>query len=452
MADEASPPGGGYSSSQMDELLRLLRKRELDAQGAAEAAAKGAAGGGMVGGLPGALIGAGLSVATPFVTKALGGLFGVSDAEAEERQALERAKAPFKAVAEGGTTQGQAGLAYARGRALQDLQAQTNRGTAQQQAGLQRAAMQQGADVQAQYAAQLSELRSREQERARAALGYMEQLSAERAAKEAQRGRQALSQGIAGAIVPLAQQLLTPKTAAEVEADRQKESAAMGFSGQQPAASMSSGELASALGFLPGAAAAAAPAVAAGVASAVSGAAGAPGAGGAGSNEIESMLAQQDQTLASLDPSVRAAIGPSAADVQQSGLAAAGLDTTPAYARRGLAPVTASERQMQADTLAGLQAERQTGMGLGPVPTGPYGSRVGTKTGMDAETRDLQASIDINKSMSPFMKTSLGGEQVAPAPLAGDFQTTITDELRQQRPGRMPRRMKRVPGGGGLGL
>lgn len=210
MADEATPPGGGYSSSQMDELLRLLRKRELDAQGAAEAAAKGAAGGGMVGGLPGALIGAGLSVATPFVTKALGGLFGVSDAEAEERQALERAKAPFKAVAEGGTTQGQAGLAYARGRALQDLQAQTNRGTAQQQAGLQRAAMQQGADVQAQYAAQLSELRSREQERARAALGYMEQLSAERAAKEAQRGRQALSQGIAGAIVPLAQQLLTP--------------------------------------------------------------------------------------------------------------------------------------------------------------------------------------------------------------------------------------------------
>jgi hypothetical protein len=210
MADEATPPGGGYSADKLDQLLSLLRKRELDAQGAAEAAVKGAAGGGAMAGLPGALIGAGLSVATPFVTKALGGLFGVSDAEEEERRALERAKAPFKAVAEGGTTQGQAGLAYARGRALQDLQAQTNRGTAQQQAGLQRAAMQQGADVQAQYAAQLSELRSREQERARAALGYMEQLSAERAAKEAQRGRQALSQGIAGAIVPLAQQLLTP--------------------------------------------------------------------------------------------------------------------------------------------------------------------------------------------------------------------------------------------------
>jgi hypothetical protein len=439
MAEQPAAPG--YSQAQMDELLRLMRKREADAQDAAAAAAKGAAGGGALGGLPGALVGAGLSIATPFVTKALGGLFGVSDAEEEERQALERAKAPFRAVAQGGTTQGQAGIAYARGRTLQDLASQTKRVSAQQLA-----------DTQAQYSAQLSDLRSREQERARAMLGSIEQLEAERAAKSAQRQRQALSQGIAGAVVPLAQQLLTPKTAAEVEADRQKESAAMGFSGQQPAASMSSGELASALGFLPGAAAAAAPAVAAGVASAVSGAAGAPSAGGAGSNEIESMLAQQDQTLASLDPSVRAAIGPSAADVQQSGLAAAGLDTTPAYVRRGLAPVTASERQMQADTLAGLQAQRQSGMGLGPVPTGPYGSRVGTKTGMDAETRDIQASIDINKSMSPFMKTSLGGEQVAPAPLTGDFQPTITDELRKQRPGRMPRRPRPVRGGGGLAL
>lgn len=179
-------------------------------QGVGMNAAKGAAAGASIGGPWGALIGAAVSVATPFITKALGGLFGVSEAEEEERQALERAKAPFRAVAEGGTTQGQAGIAYARGRAIQDLQSQASRGTAQQQAGLQRAAMQQGADVQAQYAAQLSELRSREQERARAMLGGVEQLDAERAAKSAQRQRQGLNQGVTGAITPLAQQLLTP--------------------------------------------------------------------------------------------------------------------------------------------------------------------------------------------------------------------------------------------------
>jgi hypothetical protein len=201
MADQAPTGGGGggYSQAQMDELLRLMRKREADMQDAAAAAAKGAAGGGAMGGLPGALVGAGLSIATPFVTKALGGLFGVSDAEEEERQALDRAKEPFRAVAQGGTTQGQAGIAYARGRTLQDLASQTKRVSAQQLA-----------DTQAQYSAQLSDLRSREQERARAMLGSIEQLEAERAAKSAQRQRQALSQGIAGAVVPLAQQLLTP--------------------------------------------------------------------------------------------------------------------------------------------------------------------------------------------------------------------------------------------------
>ena len=104
------PAAQGYSQAQMDELLRLMQKREQDAVDVAAAAAKGAAGGGKLGGLPGALVGAGLSIATPFVTKALGSLFGVSDAEEEERQALDRAKAPFRAVAQGGTTQGQARL------------------------------------------------------------------------------------------------------------------------------------------------------------------------------------------------------------------------------------------------------------------------------------------------------------------------------------------------------
>lgn len=426
MAEQPAAPGG-YSQAQMDELLRLMRKREADAQDAAAAAAKGAAGGGAMAGLPGALVGAGLSIATPFVTKALGGLFGVSDAEEEERQALDRAKAPFRAVAQGGTTQGQAGIAYARGRTLQDLASQTKRVSAQQLA-----------DTQAQYSAQLSDLRSREQERARAMLGSIEQLEAERAAKSAQRQRQALSQGIAGAVVPLAQQLLTPKTAAEVEADRQKESAAMGFSGQQPAESMSYGELASALA--PGAAAAGAtPAVASTLAAAVTGGAGAAPAAQPG---YESLYT---------GPSIQTAPSANQQRIEQEAAMTAMAMRDPsktAMAREYFAPAKPGAQ----DTLAGLQSQRQTGMGLGAIPTGPYGSRVGTQTGMDAETRDIQARIDINKSMSPFTKTSLDGEQVAPAPLTGDFQPTITEELRKQRPGRMPRRPRPIRGGGGLAL
>ena len=155
------------------------------------------------------LIGAGVSAASPFISNALNKLFA-GDAEQKEREAIERAKAPFRQVAEGGTTQGQAGLAYARGRALQDLQAQASRGTAQQQAGLQRAAMAQGADVQAQYASQLAELRSWEQERARQKLASIEGMEAQRAAAEAQRQRQMISGAIGGAATSLIGGLLTP--------------------------------------------------------------------------------------------------------------------------------------------------------------------------------------------------------------------------------------------------
>lgn len=159
------------------------------------------------------LIGAGVSAASPFISNALNKLFA-GDAEQKEREAIERAKAPFRQVAEGGTTQGQAGLAYARGRALQDLQAQASRGTAQQQAGLQRTAMAQGADVQAQYASQLAELRSREQERARQGLASIEGMEAQRAAAEAQRQRQMISGAIGGAATSLIGGLLTPTASA----------------------------------------------------------------------------------------------------------------------------------------------------------------------------------------------------------------------------------------------
>ena len=443
-------------------LLEMLQRERADKSAVDfERAAKAGATGGAFAGLPGALISAGLSVATPFVSKALGGLFGVTDAEEEERRAIERAKQPFKQVAEGGTTQGQAGIGYARGRAIQDLQAQASRGTAQQQAGLQRAAMQQGADVQAQYAAQLAELRSREQERARAALGELEQMDAMRAARSAQRQRLGLSKAIEGAITPLAQQILTPKSAAEIEADRLKESAKMGFGAQPASGELTGDDVASALGM-------AAPAVApvvAGVGAAVAGAG--PAAGAAPANEIEAQLAAQDQSLASLDPSVRAAMGPSAADIEQSGLAAFGgvPDPTSVSGRNRLVtgngiargtrmvPVTASEQAMKLqsdqENLANLQAGRSS-MGSGIMSVRSAIPKISSGGGRDFETQNLQLASDIRPASEEPTQA-----QMAPLTTAG-FPTSPAMEsveaLRQKRQNRMPRSMKRVPGGGGFGV
>ena len=164
-----------------------------DEYDALKSGASGAATGAAFGGPVGAVIGGVAGAATPFISKALGGLFGVTDAEDAEKAAL----APLQRVASGGTTQGQAGMAYARGRTLQDLQGMANRGTAQQQAGLQRQAMQQAPEVQARYAAQLADLRSKEQEHARSQLAYYE---GQRAAAEAKRKREALSGAIGSAV------------------------------------------------------------------------------------------------------------------------------------------------------------------------------------------------------------------------------------------------------------
>lgn len=162
---------------------------EYDAFGGA---AKGASAG-AVAGPWGAVIGGLAGAATPFLTKALGGLFGVDDAENAEKASLSS----LRRVADGGTTQGQAGMAYARGRTVQDLQGLANRGTAQQRAGLQRQAMQQAPGVQAQYASQLADLRSREQEHAASQVAFIE---GRRAAAEAARKRAALSGAMESAV------------------------------------------------------------------------------------------------------------------------------------------------------------------------------------------------------------------------------------------------------------
>lgn len=166
--------------------------RDPDEYDALEGAAKGASAG-SVAGPWGAVIGGVVGATTPFLSKALHGVFGVDNAENAEKAALSS----LRRVADGGTTQGQAGMAYARGKTLQDLQGLANRGTAQQRAGLQRQAMQQAPGVQAQYASQLADLRSREQERAASQVALIE---GSRAAAEAARKRAALSGSMQSAV------------------------------------------------------------------------------------------------------------------------------------------------------------------------------------------------------------------------------------------------------------
>lgn len=150
-----------------------------------------------------------VNAATPFVSRALQGLFGVTSAEDEERKRIEAAMAPYLRVAQGGTTQGQAGLSYARGRAAQELQGQAARGTAQQQAGLQREAMRVGQDVNAQYASQLADLRAREQERALMGVARGQAALADVAKEEAARKRQELA-GFVEGVGGMAARMLAP--------------------------------------------------------------------------------------------------------------------------------------------------------------------------------------------------------------------------------------------------
>jgi len=150
-----------------------------------------------------------VNAATPFVSRALQGLFGVRSAEDEERQRILEAMAPYMRVAQGGTTQGQAGLSYARGRAAQELQGQAARGTAQQQAGMQREAMRVGQDVNAQYASQLADLRAREQERAMMGVSRGQLALADVAREEAARKRQELA-GFAEGVGGMVGRMLAP--------------------------------------------------------------------------------------------------------------------------------------------------------------------------------------------------------------------------------------------------
>lgn len=170
------------------------------------------------------LLSAGLTAATPFVSKILGSAFGVDEASQAEKNAMSE----LNRVAQGGTTQAQAGAAYQRGKTLQDLQAMAAKGTAQQRAGLERQAMLQAPEIQAQQAAQLADIRSREQERARSLAAQYE---ANRAARELSSKQKMLAGAVEGAGGILAKQLLTPAA----EPPKLSEAEALAYNQQQAA-------------------------------------------------------------------------------------------------------------------------------------------------------------------------------------------------------------------------
>lgn len=90
----------------------------------------------------------------------------------------------------------------------------------------------------------------------------------------------------------------------------------------------------------------------------------------------------------------------------------------------------------------------------GPVAPGQYDYTAGMSkgTGEFASLADRQATMN---QMAPYMKSQV---EQAPAPSLAPVVTPFSnqgaqmDTLRAARPGRMPRKMSRTPGGGGLGL
>lgn len=358
---------------------------------------------------------AALTAATPFLSKALQGLMGGSEAERER----ERALAETERVAQGGTTQGQAGMAYARSRALQDLAQQAQRGTAQQQAGLARDAMTAGADVQARYASQLAELRSREQERAREAAAYLRN---QKAREDALIARQTASKFAEGALTPLVQQLVTP---------------GVGSAGLTPEEAAAYNE--------------------------------ANTKGSAASADRGAAFEQRTRELAtgSASPVVAPAVGgvTSAAAASELGFnpeaRVGGMSQTTYQQREGMPGVTARERALNpSQQVADLQAQRTLATAdVMPGPVAP-GAMVDYTKGMGgggdfATLADRQAATS---AMSPFMKSPMeqgASASLAPTntPMAFSYNAEQTEGLRKARPGRMPRKPgQTVRGGGGYAL
>lgn len=346
-------------------------------------------------------IGSAVSASTPFLTRALGGLFGVKSAEEEQRERIEQSIAPYARIAQGGTTQGQAGLAYARGRAAQELAGQAARGTAQQQAGLQREAMRVGQETGAQYAAQLAELRAREQERAMMGVASGQRALSALAGEEAQRKRQELAGAVTGTLGGLAKVAMLPTQAASADA-------------YNAAATKSFGGVAG-----PAAAAAA------------------PAAAEAATPSVGGITSKQAAAALGFDLAAPVAKG---STYQQ---------------RTGMPGVTASE-MAPAQQVADLRAERNLATAnVGPARQVDYTAGMSNGTGEFASLADRQDAIS---SMAPFMKSPAeqgASASLAPTktPMAFSNEGEQVEGLRKARPGRMPRKPgQTVRGGGGYAL
>ena len=369
-----------------------------------------------------------INAATPFVSRALGSLFGVKSAEEEERARIEAAMAPFQRVAEGGTTQGQAGLAYARGRALSDLAAMAQRGTAQQQAGMQREAMRQGADVQAQYAAQLAELRAREQERARMAVSQGQMALSDVAARDAKRKRDELA-GFIGGTLGMATKAFVPGGGATGPA-----------AGTRPTLRIGGAETNARGQTLADAAAIAGGAAGEGLAPVTAVASPGTATGAQVASELGLDIAQPVMSTRSFEQRTGQVGRPTSFEMALS---------------EQIDPSKRMERLRQERNLAFQPEAAARGVEEGRSAK-PVAAQVEQGPDTFASLADRMA---VQKEMAPVMLPV--AQQGAPTPMtptvepmAFSYQGEQTENLRKQRPGRMPRRpaMKKIPGGGGFAV
>lgn len=358
-------------------------------------------------------IGSAVSASTPFLTRALGGLFGVKSAEDEQRERIEQSIAPYARVAQGGTTQGQAGMAYARGRAAQELAGQAARGTAQQQAGLQREAMRVGQETGAQYAAQLAELRAREQERAMMGVASGQRALSALAGEEAQRKRQELSGAISGTLGSLAKVFLPGGKDAGGGKLTEEEIAAYNAANTK---------------------------------------------GRAAASDYGAAFQQRTNEMAGTATPATSEGG----ITSKQAAAALGFDLAAPVAsgstyqqRTGRPGVTASE-MAPSQQVADLRAERNLATAnVGPARQVDYAAGMTQGTGEVATLADRQAAV---ASMSPFMKSPAeqgAAASLAPTktPMAFSYEGEQVEGLRKTRPGRMPRKPgQTVRGGGGIAL
>jgi hypothetical protein len=154
-------------AASMQELLLQYKAQQAEAEARAKKLQEANTIGNMVGSQTLGAVGA---IAAPIAANFLTEVFGLNKRSAGE----EAAMAGLRNVAQGGTTQAQAGINYARSQAQSRLAGEAARGTAQQQASAQRQAMRIGQEGQAQFAAQLADKRAQEQEQAMRAVASME--------------------------------------------------------------------------------------------------------------------------------------------------------------------------------------------------------------------------------------------------------------------------------------